>query len=293
MKKIALLSVLLVLLSCFSKDSAPGPSDAFRHARKVAALTYKTLDEASGLAASITNPGYLWAHNDSNSGPEVFLLDTVLNVRLTCVLKNIENRDWEDIAVGPGPDPTKNYVYVGEIGDNLAKHTYKYIYRFEEPKLTSGQTQVDITNFTTLCFRLEDKKKDTETLLLDPGTKDLYVITKREEPVHVYQLKYPYDGGDTLVARNVAALPLTQLVSGDILAASGEIVLKNYKKIYYWPNESHLPPVSALAELPQEVPYEEEPQGEAIAWRRDGGGFYTLSETKGKKKTYLYFYERK
>jgi hypothetical protein len=292
MKKIALLPVLLILASCFSKHTPPGPSNAFQPARRVSMLTDKTLEEVSGLAASITNPGYLWAHNDSNSGPEVFLLDTALNVRLTCVLKNIENRDWEDIAVGPGPDPTKNYIYVGEIGDNLARHTYKYIYRFEEPVLTSGQTRVEITDFTTLCFRLEDKKKDAETLLLDPATKDLYVITKREEPVHVYQLKYPYADGDTLVARNVATLPLTQLVAGDILTAGGEILLKNYKKIYYWPNESHLPPVSALAELPQEIPYEEEPQGEAIAWRRDGRGFYTLSETKGKKKTYLYFYAR-
>jgi hypothetical protein len=293
MKKIALLPVLLILASCFSKQTPPGPSHAFQPPRRVSTLTDKTLEEVSGLAASITNPGYLWAHNDSNSGPEVFLIDTALNVRLTCVLKNIENRDWEDIAVGPGPNPAKNYIYVGEIGDNLARHTYKYIYRFEEPVLRSGQTRLEIIDFTTLCFRLEDKKKDAETLLLDPATKDLYVITKREEPVHVYQLKYPYDGGDTLVARNVAALPLTQLVAGDILNAGGEILLKNYKKIYYWPNEAHLPPVSALAELPQEIPYEEEPQGEAIAWRRDGRGFYTLSETKGRKKTYLYFYARK
>ena len=47
-----------------------------------------------------------------------------------------------------------------------------------------------------------------------------------------------------------------------------------------------------LKEAPLELPYEREPQGEAITWAEDGKGFYTLSERVSGKKSYLYYYER-
>jgi len=42
-----------------------------------------------------------------------------------------------------------------------------------------------------------------------------------------------------------------------------------------------------------EVPYEEEPQGEALTWTKDGSGFYTLSEKSKGKESFLYFYSLK
>ena len=32
-----------------------------------------------------------------------------------------DNCDWEDIAVGPGPDPQKTYIYIGDIGGNARR----------------------------------------------------------------------------------------------------------------------------------------------------------------------------
>ena len=150
-----------------------------------------------------------------------------------------------------------------------------------------------ITSFDTITFQLPDKRKDTEALLINPTTKDLYVISKREQPVYVYELKYPYSKMDTLTASKISALPFSLIVAGDFSADGSEILIKNYKSIYYW----KAPPQKSVADIlngpATELPYEAEPQGEAITWARDGKGFYTLSEKISGKKSFLYYYERK
>src|SRR5262245_12603482 len=91
------------------------------------------LEEASGLAASVANPGLLWTHNDGGDEARIFLIDEQAHLRSTAWFENVKLRDWEDMAVGPGPTDGKSYVYVGDIGDNDAKYKYKFIYRVEEP----------------------------------------------------------------------------------------------------------------------------------------------------------------
>src|SRR5258708_6460001 len=71
-----------------------------------------SLAEASGLAASVANPGMLWTINDSGNPPQVFLIDQFAKTRMVCTLSLARNRDWEDISIGSGPDPAKKYVYV-------------------------------------------------------------------------------------------------------------------------------------------------------------------------------------
>ena len=94
----------------------------FLPGKRLSEIKDKKLSEVSGLASSIRNPGLLWAHNDSGNRPEVFLIDDKCDIKRIVVLDGIKNRDWEDIAVGPGPDSTKSYVYVGDIGDNDGVH---------------------------------------------------------------------------------------------------------------------------------------------------------------------------
>jgi hypothetical protein len=264
MKNVQFLFAIVMLVSCNAKRTAVTTSKEFLPGKKLAELTVEKLDEVSGLAASINNPGLLWAHNDSGNGAQVFLLDQNINIVETYTLQGVENRDWEDIAVGPGPDSTKNYVYVGEIGDNSAAFQLKHVYRFEEPIVGGREKNITVTDFDTITFQLPDLRKDTEALLIDPKTKDLYIISKSEEPVFVYQLKYPYSKKDTLTALQVGSLPLTQIVAGDFSPDGSEILMKNYDHIYYWKNSSNKTVPELLREIPLHVPYEVEPQGESI-----------------------------
>jgi hypothetical protein len=290
-----LVTVAVLVASCVPKETKVSHTSGFLPGRELSELKDKKLREVSGLATSARNSGLLWAHNDSGHRAEIFLIDENCEIRRSFILAGIENRDWEDVAVGPGPDSTKSYVYIGEIGDNDGVYPLKYIYRFEEPSINDslGDTQT-IRDFETISFRLPNgRRTDTESLFVDHQTKDLYVVTKREEPVHVYQIKYPYSVKDTLEAQETAALPLTQIVAADLSPDGHDLIMKNYSHIYYWNNNAGKPLHELLKEKPEEIPYEPEPQGESLAWARDESGFYTISEASKGQKSYLFFYERR
>jgi hypothetical protein len=291
-KKFVFFTMIWALLVSCSGSTLENPTDRFMAGKKLSVVESKKLEEISGGAASANNPGLLWVHNDSGNPAEIYLVNEKLSVLFTCSLP-VENRDWEDIAVGPGPEEGKNYIYLGEIGDNSSRYDTKYIYRFEEPKWDQHTPRLALTDLDTISFRLEGKKKDTETLLLDHVTKDLYIISKRDEPVWLYQLKYPYSTDTLIEAKKVFSLPFVQIVGGDMSPGNKGLLLKNYEHVYFWENDRSLPLTELLKEKPLEVPYELEPQGESIMWARDDSGFYTVSEKNVGKTSYLYLYEYK
>jgi hypothetical protein len=292
MKNLFFLLMVIATAACSQKKGKDSNSALFGEGKPLAELTdKKRLGELSGLAASANNPGMLWSHNDSGNRSEIFLLDQKLNIKLTCRLRGIVCRDWEDITVGPGPEEGKNYIYVGEIGDNMAIFQYKHIYRFPEPTFDASKTEVVITEFDTITFQLADKRKDTESLLIDPKTKNLYVISKRENPVHVYELKYPYPTADTLTVNSIGTIPYAQIVGGDFSVDGRELLIKNYDNVFYW-KLGDTPLRDVLTEKPFILNYTGEPQGESITFARDGSGFFTVSEIVKGEKSYLYFYPR-
>lgn len=287
-----LLLLSLLIASCSDKQSDADNCQVFLPAQRLAELTDKKLEEVSGIASSSANPGLLWAHNDSGNPAAIYLINKQLEIKLECRLGDIRNRDWEDIAVGPGPDPGKRYVYVADIGDNNAKHDVKYIYRFEEPLASVQADKITLTEFDTIAFTLEDGKKDTEAIMIHPETNDIYLVSKREKPVYIYQLSSPFSTTETLIAKRLLSLPLTQIVSAGFSPDGQEIVMKNYDEIYYW-QVGQQSVEAALSDQPVRLCYSEEPQGESIAFNTDGSGFYTLSEKIKGEKTYLYFYPRR
>ena len=92
-------------------------------------LVRTDLLEISGVAASRINAGILYIHNDSGNPNQIYLTDATGADKGTLTLTPVGNRDWEDIAVGPGPVTGKNYVYVADIGDNDSKYSSVFVYR--------------------------------------------------------------------------------------------------------------------------------------------------------------------
>jgi len=242
------------------------------------------LEEASGLVASVSNPGFLWTINDSGNLPEIFLIDQHASIRLVCRLANIQNRDWEDIAIDAGPDG-KYYLYVADIGDNFSRYEHKLIYRLKEPVL-SGKKEVVVTQFETFVLRMPDGKRDAETLLIDPLTHDLFIISKREDSVGLYQVPNPLCQG-VMTLTKVLTMPFRQIVAGSISADGQKVLLKNYNTIYYWKKSAGESLPQLLATKPMQLPYQPEPQGEAISWSRDGTEFFTLSESTWRNRADL------
>ena len=259
------------------------------------------LDEVSGLVASRKNPDALWVHNDSGHPPELYLISTAGNLLAIYRLADAVNFDWEDIAIGPGPEEGETYLYVGDIGDNVSMYDERYIYRFAEPTYSpSSHVVVDtITAYDRLGFFYRDGSPDAETLLLDPITQDLYVLTKEQTQIGVYRLSYPPGARLRQQAQPVATLPfegvnlLDRLVGGDISADGMEVLLKTYEHVLYWSRKDTSITLPALLQLPADtLPYWIEPQGEAIGFAADSSGYYTLSEENLGADIHLYFYPR-
>lgn len=254
----------------------------------------KQINEASGLAASRLFPGVLYTHNDSGDRGRVFAINDQGTLLATIELNGVTARDCEDIAVGLGPKDRTAYLYLADIGDNNAEHTVSRLYRFPEPeiKLSDRGRVIALDTVETIAFTYSDGPRDAETLLADPVTGDLFIVSKREETCRLYRLPFPQQSGTVLTAEAAGVLPLTMAVGGDISADGAEILIKNYMTVFYWNRDVQQPVAQALTALPAVIPYALEPQGEAIAWRGDGAGFYTLSEEAFNIEAHLYYYPR-
>lgn len=263
----------------------------FAEGQPAGQLEHPELTEASGMAASGRYPGVLWLHNDSGDRPRLFALDS-LGRTLGVVTLAATAIDWEAIAAGPGPDSAQSYLYIGEIGDNNARYPYRVVYRLPEPDPFANDSlpkRVD-----TLCYRYPDGPRDAETLLLDPLTRDLLVLSKREDSVRVYRFAYPQSVTDTTVLEYQGQLPI-QGVSDGAIAPSGEgILLRTYLHIFLFRRTQGEPIYQALARTPLRLPYLPnegyEPQGEAITWDSRSQCYYTTSEEYNGQPAVLYRY---
>jgi hypothetical protein len=244
------------------------------------------LNEVSGIVTSAQDNTSIWVHNDSGDRPSIYLLDDKATLKYKCTIANANNRDWEDISIYKGK------LYIGDIGDNLGIHPYCTIYLIDEPSIKSAN-DVTVNPTDRIIYKYPDGARDAETLMTDPLNGDIYIVSKRETNVNVYRIKYPYPTKDTTIAEKVMTLPFSYIVGGDISRDGKEMLMKTYQKIYYWQRKSGKTISETLAQKPQELPYQQEPQGESICWSTDGKSFFTLSEESPLKvKPVLYRFDK-
>jgi len=251
------------------------------------------LNEASGLVVSRQNANFLWSHNDSGDKARLFVMDKTGTHVAEFVLIGVKARDWEDIAMYYDSTTKKNYVFLADIGDNEAVHDTNYIYRFEEPNILTSKKPIPIKKIDVIKYSYPEKQRDAETLIIDPTNGDIVIISKREDNVFLYITPQPKDFSKFITLKKIGTLPFHNIVAGDISPDGKEILIKDYDNIYYWKNESNQSIKEVLMFPATRLPYESEPQGEAIAWDPKGKGFYTLSEERKQIPAKLYFYSRK
>lgn len=246
-------------------------------------LTGKDLIEISGVAASRINPGILYVHNDSGNPNKVYLTDGKGADDGMLTLIPVRNRDWEDIAVGPGPVPGRTYVYVGDIGDNDSKYNSVFIYRFPEPDLT-GKTLpfvADISQVDVIELKYPMGPRNAETLMIDPLTKDIYIATKSSNLSQIMVARYPQSTTAITVMTTVVQLLFNKATGGDISPDGSEILIRSNELIWYWKFPVGMAIATGLLTTPKVAPYfNNEPQGEGIGFAADNSGYYTDTEIK-------------
>lgn len=174
------------------------------------------ITEASGLVAGRRQVAGgeempWWVHNDSGDRARVYAVDDAGTQLATVVLDGVPNRDWEDIAAGPGTERSSPpLLYVGDIGNNqvvgggFSDRDTVRIQRFEEPEVPAAEPTAGSGSATpaapaaavapvapeaavapvlsvkadTIELRYPDGPHDAEAMLVDPISGDLVLITK-------------------------------------------------------------------------------------------------------------------
>jgi hypothetical protein len=247
-------------------------------------LTDRNLVEVSGLAASASNAGTIWAHNDSGDSARLFAVAESGATRVTYTITGASAQDWEDLAIGPGPVAGQPYLYIGDIGDNGRSRGSVVVYRVTEPAVTGSGTQA-LSGAAPLVLRYPDGARDAEALFVDPQSGELYVIAKSGTggAVGIYRAPANLAAGSTTVMSRAGTLNLpggsTNAVTGAAIAPDGKsIAVRTYGAVRLWAREDGQSVAAALATAECRGPVPAESQGESITFRPDLRAYYTVSE---------------
>jgi hypothetical protein len=255
---------------------------AYGPVQKVGMVQTGALNMLSGIAASHRNPGVLFVHNDG-AQPEFFAVSEAGALLGTFTIGGVTARDVEDIAVGRCP--TGLCVFLADIGNNVTPRPDFVILRTPEPAvaMNSGGAPVTVTG-ERLVFTYPDGLHNAETLLVDPATGSLYVISKLAAgmPSSVYRLPTTF-GGASAVATKVA--DLTVPAAGDQPATGGDahpcgtgFLLRTNTILYEFRIPAGAPFEDAFRATPMAVPSAQEQQGEGVTYSPDGRSYFTTSE---------------
>jgi hypothetical protein len=256
----------------------------------LARLDDRTLDESSGLAASRANPGVVWTHNDSGP-PLVYAFDTGGRARGVWRVAGARLYDWEDVALGPGPEAGRSYLYVADIGDNRRGRREVTIYRFPEPQVTAAAARSDARRplatepAEAIRLRYSDGAHDAEAFMVHPRSGDLYVVTKVAlRPAVVYRLAAPHKSGAVGTLERVGEfLPPTLagglITGGDISPDGRRVVLCDYAGGYEFRLPTGERAFDAIwRQAATKFTLGERGQGESVAYFADASSVLATSE---------------
>jgi hypothetical protein len=243
--------------------------------------------ELSGLVA--TDTGYV-AINDSNdlsSAMRIFFFDRDCQLTRSVSYPVPGARDPEDLAAAP--DGT---LWVADTGDNFTNAADNRRQTVALWRLAPGSSTPVINRLT-----YPDGPHDAEALILD-GQGAPVIVTK--EPSGTAGLYVPTG---PLEPNTTAGVPLRKagtftpsrsgtpgflgfigqgLITGGATATDGKrVALRTYTDAYEWDTPDGDVVKAITTGTPRSTPLPNEPQGESIAYSRDGASLLTVSDQEG------------
>lgn len=284
------------LISCGSfspNGSAQTPvSQEFGEPTTVGRLESPELNEASGLAASKCQPDVYWTHNDSGDDAFIFAISGKGDHLGTWRVTGASNVDWEDIEAIKDKGG-KCFVYIGEIGNNDRERSGGTVYRIAEPKVddaakdSSRKNPLETEPAQALRFEYPDSRHNAETLLVNPVSGDIYVLTKRTDgPAGIYKLSSNFAAAKLQTAVKVGeiavpAVPNGLLTGGDISSDAKRVILCDYFAGYELTLPANAKNFDEIwQQKPARINIGKRDTGEAIAYSIDGNTIVAISEKK-------------
>jgi hypothetical protein len=212
-------------------EEPAGPAEAPTVDRIV---TDTRITEASGLVASTRHTGVVWVHEDSGRPARLYAINRNGATAATVDLRGIQQVDWEAIAITK--DQRGRWMLaLGDIGDNTAARQEVRVLLLREPStLKNGRASVQ----RVLRLQYPGGPVDAETLVADPRTRRLYIVTKGWLGGEIYAVpQQAWPGGSDAAAESrtwplqlVARVGLAAVTDGTFLP-DGRLALRSYSSM--------------------------------------------------------------
>lgn len=235
------------LLAAAALAPSLGAQTAWHHEKPAGtphavAFANPELTESSGVAASRTQPGVLWTHNDSGNDAVVYATDTLGRDLGSFEVTGATNVDWEAITVGPcRPAAARSCLFIGDIGDNLGNRPAITIYRVPEPRVEHGSPHRRPTaRAAAVRARFPDGPRDAEAMLLT-SRGDMLILNKGGAAIRLYRIPAAaWLGRRTVTAADLGPVPIVperaalRLVTDAALAPDGvSVAVRTYREIFF------------------------------------------------------------
>lgn len=176
------------------------------------------VEETSGL---IYHNGKVYTHNDSGSEALIYEIDTLnLTIERTIRIDGAENVDWEDLA------RDANYLYIGDIGNNLGSRQDLSIYRVPLSELDTGtaaNAEVIRYSYSDQTVFDAETNSDWDAEALICVGDELVIFTKQWKSLGTVAYTLPKTPGDH-VAQPAGSNSINGLVTGAAYNQRSDVV---------------------------------------------------------------------
>lgn len=216
----ALVVATVVAAGPGTASAAPAPAVVDR------VLSDTRIVESSSLVRSAYGNDVLWTANDSGGGPVLYAIGKSGATVATYTVTGASAHDWE--AMAGASSGSTHYLYIGDIGDNASKRTTIAVHRVVEPATPKTGTLTP----TTWVFRYPDGAHNAETLLVNPSTLRIYIVTKSTAGGAIYLAPATLSTTSTNVLTKIGTAPAT--LSDGAFLDSTRLVLRGYERAYLY-----------------------------------------------------------
>jgi len=242
------------------------------------------LNEVSGLAVVRSKPELLWMHNDSGDTARMFAVNRSGKIAVTVNLQGASAFDWEDCAA------QGDWVYAGDIGDNLKIRSDMQIYRFKEPEIDASKTEVQLDlkgkQWQMMTLTWPDGARNCESLVVTPDGR-LLLVSKEESGLSgFYVWDKPFKDKSSASLRKIGSFQFgmagmfTKLATGADFSPDGKkLVVTTYSDLYEFPLSRPFD-FASLRLVPVKSVLPPQKQCEAVCYSLDGKTIFVTSEGK-------------
>ena len=243
-------------------------------------LSDPEVDESSGLAVSLENPGLYYTHNDSGDQSRIFVFDRRGANWGRFTIEGADAIDWEDMS--QARIDGRNYLILADVGDNFHSRSVYSLYVVKEPVIKAPlKGEGGLTVWKRIDFHYSDGPENCEAVMFDSREMTFYLAAKnRGCSAPLYALPWPENGRKLLTAIKIADLHMSMITGGDISPDGTRAIIITYGEGGEYVKEPGRTWEEAFLKKPQRVELPSRRQGEAVCYGLDGRTIILTSEGK-------------